>query len=319
MSETRSSFFKMLQRPQFWGPCSAALLTLLFLGKWVLDPETELPEVPGQEGIVSDRAQQELTTEQSALGSDIDNLDVLLNELDRNISNRIRISEFQSTTLEQNRDQNIDPIAPLPNLPSSSLNPPESGGSSNLNGTPDPLTSSAQLRNFFSPTGAESAPSLIQVTGGEDGTLNLSLTGAPAQPLFGAPQPLGLPQSISVTSLPTTPTGNLPSNSPSTVAPYPYNTSSGVPAAVVQPPASNFAPVNPYNFAPYGAGTVNTPGNGLPSTVGNPSGIVPSPYGLDSSFQDPLAPPLVVSPPYSPSLAPGQYIGNGEINTFANP
>jgi hypothetical protein len=315
MSEPRSPFLRIVQQPQFWVPCSAALLTLVFLGKWVLDPETELPEVPGQEGIVSDRAQQDLTTEESVVGSDIDNLEVLLNELD-----------FQPTTLEQN----IEPLAPPTDssetslsLPSSSLNPPDSGKSANLNATPDPLTRSAQLRNFFNPTGAESAPSLTQVTGGEDGTLNLSLRAAPAQPLFGSPQPLGLPQSLTVTNLPTSPTenplGQAPQLYPSSVAPYPYNTGSvtsgGVPApgTVAQPSANYAVPVNPYNFAPYGAGTVNT---GFSST---PNGGVISPYSLDPSFRDPLVSPLGINPQSRPSLAPGQYIGNGEINTFANP
>lgn len=356
MSDFHSpSFLQVIQRPQFWIPGSAALLTLLFLGNRVLNPTMDFPETSENAGVANDRASQQLTPEQSVLGSDIDNLDVLLNELKP--GEEAQTSSAQNASAKNSSPQNPGSedsgLQPLPssvsnttlNLPSFTLNAPtttivlgETIGSTPSDAT-DPNTEAnlemrpAQLRNFFSnPSNSNSGTSNIGTSTIGTNT-NQTTTLAPLSPttqstlnalpasnsrLFGSPQSLGLPQSnlsgISPTAIGTT----QPLTSSSSAPPSSLN----LPLRPVTPSA---IPAVPTSLAPRGGleGLSSPSANlGLPQSSNNFSSnnsLSPSPYSLDSSFTDPLAPPVqgIVQP--SPALAPGQYIGNGEINTFANP
>ena len=102
---------------------------------------------------------------------------------------------------------------------------------------------------------------------------------------------------------------------------YPYN----APGAVSNPYGTNPYTINPYSAVPGGStlsgSSVNTtPTSGLPSgstAIGTPP--ISSPYTPDASFTNPLAPPTNPNLQNTRTLPPGQYIGNGQINTFANP
>jgi len=320
-----------IQRPTVWVPGFAALLALVFITEWVVHPE---PEVTATNTIVNEDARSKLTPEQSALASEIDDLDVLLTQLE---------SEANAQDPKQNKGQKESQAISETSLdlPTFKINDPVIGvpgdtGEANLE-------RSSILRNFFSsrnattePTGSDTDPgSAIVVHESDQGTLSLSLQ-PPATPLFGAPQSIGLPQVLPATGFNSPVSANPPITTPVLAAPpavnptgYPYNASgssatSGTPSGY-----------RPYNNTPYNAPTSNpvpaTNSGGAygsvvsgGTTTSNPSSnlssgaVVPvSPYALDSSFSNPLAPPEIPAPDYR--LAPGQYAGNGEINTFANP
>lgn len=345
MSDFHSpSFLRVIQRPQFWIPGSAAMMTLVFLGNWVLNPQTDLPDTADNAAVVNDRARQQLTEEQSVLGSDIDNLDVLLNQLN---------PESDPVTLESKVTglKTLSKSDTVLNLPNFSLNTPDSigegesstiaGVENNSNATSNTLRS-PQLRNFFdnsspttnpitNPLGGDTAQSpltaqsarLIPLSPETESTLNRPLSAA-SLPLFGSPQSLGVSQNIS---------GGVVSGSGTPVSP------SLIPGSV--PPSSNpsgamYAPYSPVTspLRPANASSLPYPSTSSSGTAGNlglsnssvnfpqsstGNALIPSPYSPDPSFTDPLTPPVAGTVQPNSPLAPGQYIGNGEINTFANP
>jgi len=316
-------------------------MTLVPLSNWVLNPKQNVPEETENAGVVNDRARQQLTTEQSVLGSDIDNLDVLLNQLNLESEPSGSKSPTSSKVLTLD-EKNLSPSQLNPselkssqpnsglNVPSFSLNTPESiageESSTNSNGTPNLILRPAQVRNFFSnnPPSIQTTQSTLSLTSLPPETLNQSLPvsnspllanpplGSPQfnspqfdNPQFGNPQSLGLPQSS--LSGPIAPVNSSPGVFP--VSPNSSNSSGyGIPSTLSSGTSSPSlsAPLSSSSFVPS-------------SNVGRSLPPAPNPYSLDPSFADPLTPAVQGIPqPVSP-LAPGQYIGNGEINTFANP
>ena len=325
-----------IQRPAVWVPGFAALLALVFITEWVVHPEAE---VTATNTIVNEDARSKLTPEQSALASEIDDLDVLLTQLDGEANAQLLQDPKQKKGQKESQATSETRL----DLPTFKINDPVIGvpgdtGEANLE-------RSSVLRNFFSsrnattePTGSDTASgSAIVVNESDQGTLSLSLQ-PPATPLFGAPQSIGLPQVLPATGLNSPGSGNRTTTTPVLPAPpalnptgYPYNASGS--SATSGTPSGYRPPYNtPYNNTPYNAPTYNpvpaTNSGGAygsgGTTTSNPSNnfssgseVPVSPYALDSSFSNPLAPPEIPAPDYR--LAPGQYTGNGEINTFANP
>jgi hypothetical protein len=346
------SLLQVIQRPQVWIPGSAALLTLLFLGTRVLNPN--LPETADNAEVANDQASQQLTPEQSLLGSDIDNLDVLLNELkpgeEASAPENARAGARAQTPEEA--DSTLQPLpSTLSNgtltLPSFTLNAPPiapeetiAPGEESISDPNAPAADPnlemrpAQLRNFFSNiTGTTQPTTLAPLSAATQNTLNPSLPASPASNtrLFGSPQLLGLPQSnlsgTSPTAIGTTPIGNTPiGTTPSLTS----STSSSAFSVPQRPAPASGIPTVPTGLPASGSvgGSLGGPSanlglpqssSHLPSNNFSNNSLPPSPYSLDRSFTDPLAPPVQSPGQPAPALAPGQYIGNGQINTFANP
>jgi len=324
-----------IQKPTVWVPGFAALLALVFITEWVVHPE---PEITATNTIVNEEARTKLTPEQSALASEIDDLDVLLKQLD-NEANAELLKKPQKKA-EPDSTTTVD-------LPTFKINAPVLGvpGEARAPGETN-FERSSVLRNFFSSrngateeTGTASDPvSAAVVSASDNGTLSLSLQQPAAAPLFGTPQSIGLPTVLppSGSNRPVSSDRTLTAPVPAASAPYlttpnttgygsyPYPSSGTVGNPGTPPGSAYYSPTYNPATAPYAGGS-GVSGSGVPGvSTGNlpnnlPSGsVVPvSPYALDSSFSNPLAPPAIPAP--DSRLAPGQYAGNGEINTFANP
>ena len=341
MSDSHSpSLLQVIQRPQFWIPGSAALLTLLFLGNRVLNPIANFSETPENGGVASDRASQELTADQAVTGSDIDNLDALLKDLDPREGAPPEPPSEEPTL--QDLPQGLSNTTL--NLPSFTHNAPPIAPGETIDSTPsEPNTPAtdptlemrpAQLRNFFSTvTDGSAQPTILNPSSPETQAPLTTPQLSSASRLFGSPQTLGLPQS-NLSTLNLSPINLTPPLSPTTIGTNPPLTPPSASSSVpLSPAAPSVLPPVPAGLTPIGSPALNSPtaNLGLPSSSSNAAGnnfstnnfsnnvLIPSPYSLDRSFTDPLAPPIQAPGQPAPNLAPGQYIGNGEINTFANP
>jgi hypothetical protein len=163
----------------------------------------------------------------------------------------------------------------------------------------------------------EPAVSLAQFSGSSAGFTGYPYAGgtAPSTTGFsGTPVFTGYPASSAV---------SVPATTPYTSGYTGYATSPYT-SPYVAPPAGAYAPSSsnsPYSNTQYG----NVQYGSQPSTLSAPSGINSAPVGGSPQTGYAIGVPngAVVENPaatYSvPRSVPGQYIGNGEINTFANP
>ena len=334
---TTELLLQWLQNPKIWVPGFLTIVALVFITDWVIYPDAQ--ENTENEAIVNETARQQLTPEQSALASEIDDLDVLLQQLDNQApQDPLPPSPVEDPSVQDSLILNTTPLA-------------SASQSSEFIAAPsqNPIDRSPVLRNFFTnrstlETEAHSstASAFVVVSPSGEGSLSLSLqqpallppgvqSSSPA--VFGAPQAIGLPRSLSSAGSPTVLTHPaIPSTSAVNVSAPPYGTAWDDSSLGRSPNPSTIVPIGyPYHSSVSIPGTIANPGikspytsysgTGLPNSTGAnipPEPIVPvSPYTLDPSFNNPLAP--VETPGSEYRFAPGQYVGNGEVNTFANP
>ncbi len=328
-----------LTRPVFWGPSIVLMLVILFTWQYWMRPEWV-----SYFGANSSSINSRLSSEDRAIGADIDTLPLLFNDFklpSSPASKPLDLAKLPLDTLSTN-------LGNLPKIPIPGSSPLTQPQPSNLNGSSNGSSGFSGIMQFGSPA---------------NNSISNSGTGRPSGLISTQPQPIGTLLTFppagadaysprqggtnvgSLSDQSVTSANNRPPQTPSSFT-------SSAPAAPIEGTTSlggfgvNAAPTtNPYANSYTGTTSTTSPyTNSYTSIVGGSqplSGTVaPSIAPISpSSGQSSLSPQPFSSSSYgSPSLGlqqpqipvndapftaprpiPGRVLGGGEINTFSNP
>ncbi len=305
-----------LTRPVFWGPSIALMLVVLFTWQYWMRPEW----VSYFEGNSSSDANNGLSSEDRAIGADIDTLPLLFNDFKLSSSPTSKQSDLTKSASATPSDLGNLPKIPIP-------------GSSAISQSQPGNAFSSAMQQFGLPANG--------LTGGQS-----AVTSTQPQPINNS---LGFPTGSASTDLVQAATnGSSPEvsvNSANNRPPTPYSPTLSAPAAPIEGTTSlggfgvNAAPTtNPYtnSYTSIVEGTQPLSATTVPRVVA-PS-IAPIPPSLGQSYLSPqplnssslnaapssLMPqqsqiPINDAPFTAPRPIPGRVLGGGEINTFSNP
>ncbi len=320
-----------LTRPIFWGPSIALMLLILFTWQYWMRPEW----VSYFGGNASYDADNGLSSEDRAIGADIDTLPLLFNDFKLSsdpTSKQPALDQSASAT-------SSTALGSLPNIPIP-------GSATIAQSQPSNLSGSGNFGNVFSGTMQQFGLPVNGLTG--DSTLGGSSSLPSTQPQ--APNNLlGVPTgSASTDPVQTATNGSLPEASATSAnnrpLQTPYSFTSSAPAAPIEGTTSlgefgvNAAPtLNPYT----NSYTSIVGGAQPPSPTAVPGVVAPSIAPISPSLgQSSLSPqplnssslnstssltpqqsqiPINDAPFTAPRPIPGRVLGGGEINTFSNP
>ncbi|WP_353259709.1 hypothetical protein [Prochlorothrix hollandica] len=342
-----------LEQPWVWLSAMGLGLLLLFGGLWLYQPRKSF-SVDQSGGSEADR----LSTDTLAIAAEIDNLDVLLKELGKNSRTAQRQTSFRDNapTLDLS-DPATESTFPslIPELSSvtagSLLLSPEDNAPALASGflgldarSPSPAVplnlATASLPSItLADPGSDSAPDLDPPTGSPFATPQSFLSPLPETGLTtaGAAAPPAPKLGTAAIANPygnSYPTGSYPTGSYPT---SPYPTSPQIPqppAGLAQPYPAPLTPTLNRGLVPplpnpsglsrntpgaYPGTTAPTYPGTLPGSVPGQESIQPGFPGLNPSNPNNPSNPSNLNTPVTTPLVPGQPIGNGQINTFANP
>ncbi|MBW4521375.1 MAG: hypothetical protein KME16_16955 [Scytolyngbya sp. HA4215-MV1] len=340
-------------KPMVWAP--AAILSITVGGVWdfVMNPKdpaanTETAQVPGS---------QFLNPNDQGILADIDNTSVLRNALGINAtansgqsSNQLSQPLLGSGVSSNRATVAANPITSQPigslfsgltqpgqiltggtvfgstvpigtnpfasNLSSSPLPNAFSSGQSGLVGqnTPLPANVLQQALNASlqqSTNSASSSNSLLAPAGSTTASLSSQVTGAyPTQPTSS-----GFPSLPTLPGQPTQSVGTATSGATGSTTP-PLNSYTGLVGTPSLPTIQTTVPaaqssINPFSATPVTPSAYQLQGGGTPIGGGFPT-PPPTPQPVQAT-------PSPAPPPSTYIVAPGRYLGGGQINTFSNP
>jgi hypothetical protein len=333
---------RILKRPKVWGSTAGLALVLLFAADYWLHPERyesiqqnrSTARGEGQTGVDAP-----LSPEGRAIGVELDSLPVLLNEMQQQgDSTQPDLNPFSSPTDTADRlllpsppavsdptaRDALNLLSPQSTAPSQS-EPAAPGLVQSNSGSPllggEPSTTALPpnpLRSALEQQRTAPVPPNRSLDTASSGQGTSPQATVPTAPLPTAPLPY-LPQPVPGQSLNSVQPASryLPQT-----APPPGTTGYTLPPSLVPPaPATGSAYPNP--VSPQSVQGLPAPVSGQPPSLGQPA--YPNGYRAPQ-FTYPTQPNMQPQPiqpqpvPFSvPRSAPGQAIGNGEINTFSNP
>ena len=304
-----------LTRPVFWGPSIALMLVVLFTWQYWMRPEW----VSYFEGDSSLDANNGLSSEDRAIGADIDTLPLLFNDFKFSSSPTSKQSDLAKSASATPSDLGNLPKIPIPgSLTSAQSQPFDLSGAGSLGNA-----FSGTMQQFGLPAGGLTGDSTLSRQSAVTSTQTdlgqtAPKTGSSPEALVTStnnrsPQaPYGFTSNAPAPIEGTTSLGGFGVNAASTTNPYANSYTSLVegtqPLSATTAPsvvAPSIAPISP----PLGQSYLSPQPLNSPSLNAAPSSLMPQQSQI----------PINDAPFTAPRPIPGRVLGGGEINTFSNP